>query len=284
MSFVESEDQNEEQNVNDEEVVEQEADDSSDDSEGEHEQYSARVQKRINELVARAKTAEERNNKLSQEAQDAYNYARGLVAQTEHMQARMQTVDQGYVAELNNRLTTQEQALRDQLKDAYEDSDYAKVADLTAKISEVSAEKIRAKSLSRPSPREAQQQPRQQAYQPSQPDPKAVQWAQRNPWFGRDAVMTGAAQAVDHDLVSRGIDPTSDFYYQEIDRIMREEFPNKFSDKSNGMSQSVAGVNRNPSNSKKKATLSEGERRVARRLGVTDEAYLKSKIALQRNA
>jgi hypothetical protein len=201
MSFVESEDQNEEQNVNDEEVVEQEADDSSDDSEGEHEQYSARVQKRINELVARAKTAEERNNKLSQEAQDAYNYARGLVAQTEHMQARMRTVDQGYVAELNNRLTTQEQALRDQLKDAYEDSDYAKVADLTAKISEVSAEKIRAKSLSRPSPREAQQQPRQQAYQPSQPDPKAVHWAQRNPWFGRDAVMTGAAQAVDHDLV-----------------------------------------------------------------------------------
>jgi hypothetical protein len=284
MSFVESEDQNEEQNVNNEEVVEQEADDSSDDSEGEHEQYSARVQKRINELVARAKTAEERNNKLSQEAQDAYNYARGLVAQTEHMQARMQTVDQGYVAELNNRLTTQEQALRDQLKDAYEDSDYGRVADLTAKISEVSAEKIRAKSLSTPSPRQTQQQPRQQAYQPSQPDPKAVHWAQRNPWFGRDAVMTGAAQAVDHDLVSRGIDPTSDFYYQEIDRIMREEFPNKFSDKSNGMSQSVAGVNRNPSNSKKKATLSEGERRVARRLGVTDEAYLKSKIALQRNA
>ena len=284
MSFVESEDQNEEQNVNDEEVVEQEADDSSDDSEGEHEQYSARVQKRINELVARAKTAEERNNKLSQEAHDAYNYARGLMAQTEQMQARMQTVDQGYVAELNNRLTTQEQALRDQLKDAYEDSDYAKVADLTAKISEVSAEKIRAKSLSTRSSKQAQQQPRQQAYQPSQPDPKAVQWAQKNQWFGRDAVMTGAAQAVDHDLVSRGVDPTSDFYYQEIDRIMREEFPHKFSDKSNGMSQSVAGVNRNPSNSKKKATLSEGERRVARRLGVTDEAYLKSKIALQRNA
>lgn len=284
MSFVESEDQNEEQNMNDEEVVEQEADDSSDDSEGEHEQYSARVQKRINELVARAKTAEERNQRLSQEAQDAYNYARGLMAQTEQMQARMQTVDQGYVAELNNRLTTQEQALRDQLKDAYEDSDYAKVADLTAKISEVSAEKIRAKSLSTPSPKQAQQQFRQQAYQPSQPDPKAVQWAQKNPWFGRDAVMTGAAQAVDHDLVSRGVDPTSDFYYQEIDRIMREEFPHKFSDKSNGMSQSVAGVNRNPSNSKKKATLSEGERRVARRLGVTDEAYLKSKIALQRNA
>lgn len=284
MSFVESENQNEEQNVNDEEVVEQEADDSSDDSEGEHEQYSARVQKRINELVARAKTAEERNNKLSQEAQDAYNYARGLITHTEQMQARMQTVDRGYVAELNNRLTTQEQALRDQLKDAYEDSDYGRVADLTAKISEVSAEKIRAKSLSTPSPRQAQQQPRQQAYQPSQPDPKAVQWAQKNPWFGRDAVMTGAAQAVDHDLVSRGIDPTSDFYYQEIDRIMREEFPNKFSDKTNGMSQSVAGVNRNPSNSKKKATLSESERRVARRLGVTDEAYLKSKTALQRNA
>ena len=96
--------------------------------------------------------------------------------------------------------------------------------------------------------------------------------------------MTGAAQAIDHELVSRGVDPSSEYYYQEIDRRMREEFPHKF-DKSKPMTQSVAGVSRSPTNSKnKKMTLTDSERGVARRLGVSDEQYMKSKSALQRNA
>ena len=44
-------------------------------------------------------------------------------------------------------------------------------------------------------------------------------------------VMTGA-QGLHQQLVgSEGYDPTSDEYYAEIDKRMRDSFPNKFQDK-----------------------------------------------------
>jgi hypothetical protein len=284
MSLVNPNDDSEDQVEDEEEVNEAEEQEGQD--KGEHEQYSARVQKRINELVSRAKSAEEQNERLSAEKNDAYNYARGLMAEQQQSQTRNKTLEQGYVAELNQRLGAEEGSLKDQLKSAYEGGDYDKVAEVTSKIAELGAQKVKARSLSSATQpyysKEAPQQMRQP--QQSRPDPQALDWAGRNPWFGRDSVMTGAAQAVDHELVSRGIDPSSEFYYQEIDRIMRDEFPHKF-DKSRPMTQSVAGVNRNPTSSKnKKMTLTDSERGVARRLGVSDEQYMKSKSALQRNA
>lgn len=284
MSLANPNDDSEDQVEDQEEANEAEEQEVQEEGDDEHEQYSARVQKRINELVGRAKTAEERNQRLSQEKDDAYNYARGLMAEQQQSQTRNKTLEQGYVAELNQRLGAEEGSLKDQLKAAYEGGDYDKVAEVTSLIADVSAQKARAKSLAPvnrapPPTQEAPQQPQQ-----SRPDPQALDWAGRNPWFGRDSVMTGAAQAVDHELVSRGVDPSSEYYYQEIDRIMREEFPHKF-DKSRTMTQSVAGVSRNPTSSKnKKITLSDSERGVARRLGVSDEQYMKSKSALQRNA
>tara|TARA_R100001377_G_C3194945_1_gene112334 strand:- start:8786 stop:9679 length:894 start_codon:yes stop_codon:yes gene_type:complete len=288
MSLANPNDDSEDQVEDEEEVnqVEEQEGQDKGDEEGEHEQYSARVQKRINELVGRAKSAEEQNNRLSQEKNDAYNYARGLMAEQQQSQNRNKTLEQGYVAELNQRLGAEGASLKDQLKSAYEGGDYDKVAEVTSMIAELGAQKVKAKSLSpanRPPPSQEAPQQMQQPQQ-SRPDPQALDWAGRNPWFGRDSVMTGAAQAVDHELVSRGIDPSSEFYYQEIDRIMRDEFPHKF-DKSRPMTQSVAGVNRNPTSSKnKKITLTDSERGVARRLGVSDEQYMKSKSALQRNA
>ena len=191
------------------------------------------------------------------------------MAEQQQSQNRNKTLEQGYVAELNQRLGAEGASLKDQLKSAYEGGDYDKVAEVTSMIAELGAQKVKAKSLSpanRPPPSQEAPQQMQQPQQ-SRPDPQALDWAGRNPWF-----------------VSRGIDPSSEFYYQEIDRIMRDEFPHKF-DKSRPMTQSVAGVNRNPTNSKnKKITLTDSERGVARRLGVSDEQYMKSKSALQRNA
>jgi len=284
MSLANPNDESEDQVEDQEEANEAEEQEAQEGGDDEHEQYSARVQKRINELVGRAKTAEERNQRLSQEKEDAYNYARGLIAEQQQSQTRIKTVEQGYVAELNQRLGAEEVSLKDQLKSAYEGGDYDKVAEITSLIADVSAQKARAKSLApvNRAPPLTQEVPQQ--VQQSRPDPQALDWAGRNPWFGRDSAMTGAAQAIDHELVSRGVDPSSEYYYQEIDRRMREEFPHKF-DKSKPMTQSVAGVNRSPTNSKnKKMTLTDSERGVARRLGVSDEQYMKSKSALQRNA
>lgn len=46
-----------------------------------------------------------------------------------------------------------------------------------------------------------------------QAEPKAEEFAARNPWFGRDSAMTLAAYAAHDRLVDRGLDPASDDYY-----------------------------------------------------------------------
>ncbi|XRB03684.1 kinesin motor domain-containing protein [Pycnococcus provasolii] len=61
------------------------------------------------------------------------------------------------------------------------------------------------------------------------PDAKAVAWAQRNPWFGRDQEMTQRAYAEHDRLVGRlGVDPTSDEYYAAIEEAVMATFPHKF--------------------------------------------------------
>ena len=77
---------------------------------------------------------------------------------------------------------------------------------------------------------EAEQFQQQQVQQQQQPqyDPKAVEWAGQNDWFGSDNVMTAAALALDYELKNEGFDPSDDEFYREIDRRMREQFPHKF--------------------------------------------------------
>ena len=73
-------------------------------------------------------------------------------------------------------------------------------------------------------------QPVQNNVQPPKPDPKAEAWAERNEWFGKDEPMTLTSFSIHRKLVEKGIDPSTDEYYTEIDRRIRGEFPHKFSE------------------------------------------------------
>ena len=108
-----------------------------------------------------------------------------------------------------------------------------------------------------------QQQPQQQQVQP---DPRALQWAQVNTWFGQDAAKTGAAYAIDAQLKMEGYDPSSEEYYSELDRQLAQAFP----DLGKGGAkpkQVVASVSRAPSAPNNKVTLSNSQMAMARKLG-----------------
>ena len=82
-------------------------------------------------------------------------------------------------------------------------------------------------------PQPVQQQQQQQVPQQSTPnpanyDPKAVEWATQNDWFGQDQIMTAAAIAIDEQLKGEGFDPTDDEFYEEIDQRLQQSFPKKF--------------------------------------------------------
>jgi len=99
-----------------------------------------------------------------------------------------------------------------------------------------------------------------------------------NTWFGTDMVMTGAAQGLHQQLVgSEGFDPTSDDYYAEIDKRMKDNFPNKFQEKRQNV-QAVAPATSSgqvKSGRKKTVQLSPGQVAFANKMNIPLERYAK---------
>ena len=128
-------------------------------------------------------------------------------------------------------------------------------------------------------------------YQQPQADAKALAWQERNKsWWGVDRAMTSLAFGTHEQLVASGVDPTSDQYYESIDKEMRTRFPEKFEQEAeetpstNGSGEQAQKTVVSPakrSTSSKRVVLKESEVRVAARLGLTPEQYARSKMELE---
>ena len=144
------------------------------------------------------------------------------------------------------------------------------------------------------------EQLQQQKVQQQQPqyDPRAVEWAGQNEWFGSDNVMTAAALALDYELKNEGFDPSDDEFYGEIDRRMREQFPHKFQaapveeqpavrkSSASNSTQVVAGASRTPASpsSGKKVKLTQEDIRLANKWGIPLERYAEEKLKAERSS
>lgn len=59
-------------------------------------------------------------------------------------------------------------------------------------------------------------------------DRKAEKWAKQNKWFGKDMPMTYTAFDIHKKLVDEeGVNPKSEKYYEELDKRIYAEFPDK---------------------------------------------------------
>jgi len=131
----------------------------------------------------------------------------------------------------------------------------------------------------------AQQVPQQEA---PPPDEKAVAWQKRNPWWGQKRDMTSLAFGLHEDLVMNGVDPTSDEYYESIDKNMRRRFPEEFKGaeeetsspkRTRSQTTVVSPVKRTTGS--RKAVITASEKRLADRLQLTPEAYVAEKLKLE---
>ena len=183
-------------------------------------------------------------------------------------------------------------------KEAHEAGDSEKMAEAQDIMAKLAIEKERLRIQKARSEQEVQQaqqsqqtqqQPQQQ--QPQRPprvedlDPKLQTWMKKNDWFGADMVMTGAAQGLHQQLVgSEGFDPTSDEYYAEIDKRMKDSFPNKFQDKRQN-AQAVAPATSNgrsvKSGRKKTVELTPGQVAFAKKMNIPLDRYAKEVAKLE---
>jgi hypothetical protein len=136
----------------------------------------------------------------------------------------------------------------------------------------------------------AQQQQQTQEY-----DPKAVEWATKNSWFGQDQIMTAAALTIDQELKGEGYDPSDDDFYEEVDNRLRQRYPHKFQDANSepetprlqntatSSAQVVAGASRTPktSQSNNKVKLTQEDVRLANKWGIPLEKYAAEKLKVE---
>ena len=247
--------------------------------------YSANVQKRIKNLTQKYREAE-------RQQEEATRVAQQLLQENQQLKGRMQKLDSGYLNEYGTRIETQIAAARRAYKEAYESGDTDAMIEAQETLARVTTEKDRYDIAKRraveqqPAPQQRQQYqqpaPQQQYQQPQQPkpDPRAQTWAEKNEWFGQDEVMTYAAFGIHRKLVEEeGFDPQSDEYYNEIDRRMRSEFPNKFAGQKSSKKTQVApagsSASRTTKQGRRSVKLSPSQIAIAKKLNVPLEEYAK---------
>lgn len=252
---------------------------SSDEEEEESPKKKSRLQRRIDELVKKASVYEQERNQY-------YGRAQQLEEELKKKSTLNNDYDKLQKTYYDTKLESANKLLdkaRLEHKSAYESGDSDRMLDAAESIADAKVELKTLESqkhlfdkepepvpsypsVQAPQPVQQQQQPAQQ------PDPRALQWAQSNKWFGENAAMTGAAYAIDAQLKMEGFNPSSEDYYSELDRRIGESFPAKTAKAK--PKQVVAGVTRAQSASKRVA-LTKSQVAMANKLGVPPSEYAK---------
>ena len=252
---------------------------------GEHEEYSEKVNKRISKLVGKLRESERREDA-------AIKYASGLKNKQSQLEGHLAHLNQNYADTMETASTSQVEEAKLRLKKAIEEGDVNAQADaqtilarasLDAERAKIQKEQLEAQAKQFQEQKEVPVNPvynQQPAPQAPPPDPKAQGWAEKNDWFGKDEAMTYTAFAVHRKLVEQeGYDPRSDEYYEEIDRQLREQFPQKFevekSKKTVDQTVAPAVKSSNSKHGKRTVRLTPSQVAIAKKLGVPLEEYAK---------
>ncbi len=267
-----------------EEAIEDVSTEPEEKSADELEDYSEKVQKRISKLTRKLREAER-----GQES--AYEYAKRIAEENQQLKTRSSSLDRSYLQEAESRLKSQKAQALAALKNAHEVADYEKVAKAQEVLAKIAVEENKVTtSKTQLEYQQNVQEEQQTNYQNyvQQPQQNAAPqlgereqaWVEKNEWFGQDEVMTMGAMAINNQLEAEGFDVGSEEYYTEVDRRIRKEFPQKFTESSvkSKPQQKVASAGRvagNPGSNKRQVKLSPSEVQMAKRLNVPLGEYAK---------
>ena len=248
--------------------------------EGENlQEYSDKVKKRISKLTFQIREAERREKA-------AVEYAKGIKNKYETIEKKFNETDSNYLKEYGSRVDAEREKVKNNLKTALESNDVEAIAEAQDSLSRLSVEKekvalaqaekeVKAKTAEEEKTKEVTSQPTPQI------SSKAQNWAEDNDWFGSDRVLTSAAMGIHEDLVQQGIDVEGDEYYNQINKRMKEYFPQKFAQKTTEEVtptkqpvQNVGSVSRR-SGGRKSVKLTKSQVVIAKKLGVPLEEYAK---------
>jgi len=263
--------------------------------------YSDKVRKRINKLKYEQHEAHRQREAAERMREEAVKFAQQVIAKNQQYESLIQRGEGALVAQIKARATLALDQAKSLYKDAYEAGDAQKIIEAQEKLLNAQTEFREAEKHERV----LQNRPRQQAPQPQytpqnyvppqpqvpQPSQKALEWTKRNPWFGPQGnrSMTALAYGIHETLIrEEGVQADTDEYYQKIDAVMRQRFPDYFEKDDEVQvtaapaqrtpSTVVAPSNRNNGARPRKIQLSASQVSLAKRLGISPEQYAKQLI------
>ena len=235
------------------------------------EQYSEGVQKRIAKLTKKWREAE-------RQREAALEYAKGVQAEQESLKTKLSTIEPNYVSAMEGRVVSGLQAAQAQLIKAREEGNVGAEVEAQKMIAKLGVEEARVANLKKKAETEVKQPVRtqtlDQAIAPqAKTDPKAEEWAEKNPWFGQDSAMTYTAFDLHKKLTEEeGFDPNTEEYYAEVDKRMRLDFPHKFGNtetkETTKPTQTVASATRSVKPGRQTVRLTYSQVAMAKKLGV----------------
>ena len=241
---------------------------------------SDKVKKRIDKLTFKVRESERRE-------QAALDYAKSIQSKLDDTQSRYSKTSKSYIEQYSARVTAEQDKARQSLRDAIVEQDADKIADANTLIAHLAIDSERAKMTKNQYDEETAaneaevKQKSQESTRTSQntnyprPSNKAQAWSEKNEWFGENKVMTSVAFQVHQDLIEQGFDAESAEYYNEIDKVMKDNFPHKFDKQEpKKIVQTVASAQRNQ-NGRRSVKLTRSQIAIAKKLGVPLEEYAK---------
>jgi hypothetical protein len=258
------------------------------------EDYSEKVKKRLSQMKKVWHDERREKERAAREREEALRFAQQAFQENQQLKRQLGDGERIFVNEVTKAANIELQSAKERLKRAYDSGDSDYILEAQEALTDV---KLRLKDIEKFQPLQSdtegvqntpQAQPQYQ--QPTPVDHRAEEWRRNNSWFGEDSEMTALALGLHERLVKSGVDPRSDEYYRQIDTTIRRRFPEKFDDVGEG------SVRRTQSASRKAATVvapakrSSGPRQVrltpsqvaiAKRLGLTNEAYARELLKLE---
>jgi hypothetical protein len=248
------------------------------------------------------KGAEKRIRKLIRQRKERDEEIQKLMEQNNSLQSKLNTKDTEVAANVKQNIELSSKQVDDKIElaraaylNAFDSGDKEQLLQSQEILNQAQYEKQRiddAKvALTEYEKTQANQQTIQQQQQVQEkPDPKAMRWASENEWFGKDQIMTYGALEIDKQLKLEGWDASEDEFYIEVNKRLKETFPNKFSgntEEANSQNrvqetspaQVVAGTSRSPSTSNnRKVKLSQEDVRLANKWKIPLEVYAAEKL------
>mgnify|MGYP003112873512 CR=1 FL=1 len=229
---------------------------------------SEKTQKRIDKLTRKMREAERREKA-------ALDYAKGLQAKYADVEKNQVSSEETFLKEFDARVEAQTSQAKLKLQEAVDAQDSEKMVEAQSELTRLAVEKEKGRiKLEQTEQRKVQLEQQPEEVPVAQPSPKAKVWAEDNPWFGTDDVMTDAAFNIHKRLIeTEGFTVDSDEYYNEINKRMKDYFPNKFVEDKKPV-QTVASAGRKQQG-RRTVKLTRSQVAIAKKLGVPLEEYAK---------